>query len=94
MDEKAYGKDMGEILVTLPDTGAVQQQIAYYDSNGQTWTVRVSTYPTIEGGAPGRSDPIGRAPMEAETYEELSQDDIQSRYPELWEKVKGKDQTP
>ncbi len=94
MDEEAYGKEMGEILVTLPDTGAVQQQIAYYDSDRQAWTVRVSTYPTIEGGAPGRSDPIGRAPMEAETYDQLSQEDMQGRYPELWEKVKGQDQTP
>ena len=85
---------MGEVLVTRPDTGAVQQQAAYYDSDRQTWTVRVSTYPTIEGGAPGRNDPIGSAPMESDTYDELSQGDVESRYPELWEKVKQQDQTP
>ena len=36
MDEEGYGKEMGEILVTLPGTGAVQQQIAYYNSDKQT----------------------------------------------------------
>jgi hypothetical protein len=32
--------------------------------------------------------------MEAETYDELGQGDMQGRYPELWEKVRGQDQTP
>ena len=36
MDEEGYRKEMGEILVTLPGTGAVQQQIAYYNSDKQT----------------------------------------------------------
>ena len=94
MDEGSYGKEMGEVLVTRPDTGAVQQQVAYYDRDEQTWTVLTRTYPTIEQSAPGRSDPIGRAPMEADTYDRLSQDDMQRRYPELWEKVKQEDRTP
>jgi hypothetical protein len=30
---------------------------------------------------------MGRAPAESDTYEELSPDEIQGLYPELWEKV-------
>ncbi len=93
LGRRAYGREMGKVLVTRPDTGSVQQQAAYYDSDRQTWTVQVSTYPTIEQSTPGRSDPIGRAPMESETYAELSQEDMERRYPELWEKVKQEDET-
>ena len=94
MDKRAYGQEIGKVLVTCPDTGSVQQQVAYYDSDRQTWTVQVSTYPPIEQSAPGRSDPIGRAPMESETYDELSQDDMERRYPELWEKVNQEYEAP
>lgn len=93
MGERAYGREVGKVLVTRLDTGSVQQQVAYYDSDRQTWTVRVSMYPTIEQSTPGRSDPIGSAPMESETYDELSQDDVERRYPELWEKIKQEDET-
>jgi len=30
---------------------------------------------------------MGRAPVESDAYEELSPDDMQRLYPELWEKV-------
>ncbi len=32
--------------------------------------------------------------MESETYGELSQDDMERRYPELWEKVNQEAETP
>jgi hypothetical protein len=31
---------------------------------------------------------MGRAPVEPDAYEELSSDEMQRLYPELWEKVK------
>jgi hypothetical protein len=85
MDKGTYGREIGEVLVTRPDTGDVQRQVAYYDSDSETWTVGITTYPRIdESSISGRPDPI-----ESEMYSEpMSQGDIERRYPELWGKVK------
>lgn len=86
--EGAYGEQIGEVTITRTDTGAAQRQIAYYDRERDTWTVEVHTYPALDESNPGlRDDPMGRAPAESDAYEELSSDDMQRLYPELWEKV-------
>lgn len=87
--EGVYGKEMGEVTLTRPDTGAVQRKVGYYSEERDAWTVQVHTYPPLGESISGlREDPIGRAPVESETYEELSSDDLRRLHPELWEKVK------
>lgn len=85
MDKGTYGTEMGGVLVTRPDTGAVQRQVAYYDGERETWTVGTTVYPRAEeSSVSGRPDPL-----EAETYSEpMSRVDMERRHPELWEKVK------
>ncbi len=88
--EKALGEEVGSILVTRADTGAVERQAAYGGGEGVTWTVRVNTYPTIEESLPGgRTDPVGRGPAESESYEELSAEELKKRYPDLWKKIRS-----
>ncbi len=87
--EGVHGEKKGQVTVTRPDTGTVQRQVAYHNRARGTWTVVVHTYPAIDQSNPGlREDPMGRAPAESDTYEELSPDEMQRLYPELWEKVK------
>jgi hypothetical protein len=87
--EGVHGEKKGQVTVTRPDTGTVHRQVAYHNRARGTWTVVVHTYPAIDQSNPGlREDPMGRAPAESDTYEELSPDEMQRLYPELWEKVK------
>ena len=80
---------MSNVLITRPDTGAVQRQTAY-DGDDGTFTVRVETYPPVEESRPGgRTDPVGRGPTESETYEELGRGELRRRYPELWRKIEA-----
>ncbi len=85
MDKGAYGTEMAEVLLTRPDTGAVQRQVAYYNSESKIWTVGITTYRRVEESSiSGQPDPV-----ESETYSEpMSQDDMERRFPELWERVK------
>jgi hypothetical protein len=84
--EEALGREVARVLLTRPDTGAVERQIAYRD--GETLIVRVERYPPTEESRPvGRTDPVGRAPAESETYERLDRKEVRRRYPELWEKI-------
>jgi hypothetical protein len=86
--EEIHGREVAHVLRTRPDTGAIERQVAYHD--GDTWTVRVQTYPTTEESRPGgRYDPIGRTSAESERYEELSLHELKRRYPRLWEKIEG-----
>lgn len=88
-EEARPGREVGRVLITRPDTGAVQRQVAY-DGDGGTFTVRVETYPPAEETRPGgRSDPVGRNPAESETYEELDRGELRRRYPELWRKIEA-----
>ncbi len=88
--QEVLGEEVGSVLVTRPDTGAVERQAAYHNGASETWTVRVETYPTTEGSLPGgRADPVGRGPAESETYEVLSEEELKRRYPELWEKIES-----
>lgn len=88
--EGTRGEEVASVLLTRPDTGAVQRQVAYHNGERGTWTVRVDTYPTTEESRPGgRTDPIGRVPTESNTYEELSREKVKRRYPELWEKMES-----
>ncbi len=88
-DQKAYGEEMGQVIIDLTDTGAVQRQVAYYDREKDIWTVEVHTYPALDQSNPGIwDDPMGRAPTESEIYEQLSSDDMPRLHPNLWEKVK------
>ncbi len=91
MDKGAYGTEMGAVLVTRPDTGAVQRQVAYYNSERKTWTVGMITYPRAEeSSVSGRPDPT-----ESETYSEpMSRDDLEMSFPELWEKVEQEGRVP
>jgi hypothetical protein len=53
----------------------------------------VDTYPAIDQSNPGlREDPMERVPVEFDAYEELSSNDMQRLYPELWEKVKPQEE--
>jgi hypothetical protein len=86
--EEALGREVARVLLTRPDTGAVERQIAYRDGEGETFIVRVESYPPTEESRPvGRTDPVGRAPAESETYERLDSKEVRRRYPELWEKI-------
>jgi hypothetical protein len=86
--EEALGREVARVLLTRPDTGAVERQIAYRDGEGETFIVRVESYPPTEESRPGgRTDPVGRAPAESETYERLDCKEVRRRYPELWEKI-------
>jgi hypothetical protein len=88
--EEIHGREVAHVLLTRPDTGAVQRQVAYHDDETGTWTVRVQTYPTTEESRPGgRPDPVGRTWAESERYEELSLDELGRRYPQLLEKIRG-----
>jgi hypothetical protein len=88
--EEIHGREVASILLTRPDTGAVQRQVAYHEDETGTWTVRVQTYPTTEESRPGgRPDPIGRTSAESERYEELTRDELKRRYPQLWEKIES-----
>jgi Uncharacterized protein conserved in bacteria (DUF2188) len=86
--EEALGREVASVLLTRPDTGAVERQVAYRDDEGETFIVRVESYPPTEESRPGgRTDPVGRAPAESETYERLDPKEVRRRYPELWEKI-------
>jgi hypothetical protein len=87
--ERVHAEPEGQVTVTRTDTGVVQRQVAYHDRERDAWTVEVHTYPTPDESNPElREDPMGRMPRESVIYEELSSDELQKRYPELWEKVK------
>ena len=80
------GREIAGVLLTRSDTGAVERRIAFGD--GETFIVRVESYPPTEESRPGgRTDPVGRAPAESETYELLDRKEVRRRYPELWEKI-------
>jgi len=86
--EEALGREVASVLLTRPDTWAVERQIAYRDGEGETFIVRIESYPPTEESRPGgRTDPVGRAPAESETYERLDRKEVRRRYPELWEKI-------
>jgi hypothetical protein len=85
--ERVHDEQEGQVTLTSTDTGAVQRQLTYYDREQDTWTVEVHTYPALDESNPGlREDPMGRIPEESVTHEELSSDEMQRRYPELWER--------
>jgi hypothetical protein len=90
--EGVRGETKGQVTVARPDTGAVQHQVAYHNGARGSWTVEVHTYAAIDESNPGlRDDPMGRAPTESDTYEELSPEYMQRLYPALWE---GQTTTP
>ncbi len=87
--EEVLGEEVASVLATRPDTGAVERQAAYRGDESEAWTVRVGTYPTTEESLPGgRTDPVGGGPAESESYEEMSAEEFEGRYPELWKKIK------
>jgi hypothetical protein len=87
-EETVRGEEAGSVLLTRPDTGAVERQVAYRNDGSRTWTVRVESYPPADESEPGVStDFIGGSSMESEAFEELSGEELERRYPRLWEEI-------
>jgi hypothetical protein len=81
-------RDGMQYATRLHTSDHFERQIAYRDGEDETFIVRVESYPPTEESRPGgRTDPVGRAPAESETYERLDRKEVRRRYPELWEKT-------
>lgn len=84
MNEEAYGTEMGEVWIENPENGTTQRQVAYYDESNKFWTVRETQPVPIKQGSSGEPDPA-----EDEVHRQLTQDDLETSFPDLWNEVRA-----